>query len=250
MKFFLPILIFSLIFGLVQWMLYRSLTRLELSKLLKISILIFIILTYAFAVVQMMRVGPTSHAFTYYSAFFLLMFVPQLVHLLFGILSEFWIGGERLIFKDVNPSRRKFLAQLSLGLSALPFLGLLHGIFIGKYAFKRHRHELHFNNLPLAFDNYKIVHISDIHCGSLDDKSAIANAVELINAEEADLVLFTGDLVNHEAKEVDEWESILRNIQSKTGKYAVLGNHDYSPYSKTSAAEKRLELERVKAKYK
>mgnify|MGYP000727282157 FL=1 len=79
---------------------------------------------------------------------------------------------------------------------------------------------------------------TDIHSGSWTGNSAaLQKAVNLINAQHADLVLFTGDLVNNVATELDEFIPILEQIKGKDGVYSVLGNHDYSPYIKWETEE-------------
>ena len=94
------------------------------------------------------------------------------------------------------------------------------------------------DELPSGFDGYRIVQISDIHSGSwTGNGAALQKAVNLINAQHADLVLFTGDLVNNVATELDEFIPILEQIKGKDGVYSVLGNHDYSPYIKWETEE-------------
>jgi hypothetical protein len=71
------------------------------------------------------------------------------------------------------PSRRKFISQIGLGLAAIPFASLLYGMYQGRYNYKVLKYTLHFEDLPEAFDGYKMTHISDIHSGSFDNKEAM-----------------------------------------------------------------------------
>ncbi|MFO8148182.1 MAG: metallophosphoesterase, partial [Bacteroidota bacterium] len=128
------------------------------------------------------------------------------------------------------PSRRKFLSQLALGVATIPFASLLYGMYQGKYNYKVLKYTLFFEDLPSSFDGYKITQISDIHSGSFDNQKKIAYAIDLINEQESDTVLFTGDLVNNLAVEMDPWISIFSNIKAKDGVFSVLGNHDYGDY--------------------
>ena len=129
------------------------------------------------------------------------------------------------------PERRKFVSQVAIGLAAVPFLSLIYGMTIGKYNYKVIRQTLFFPDLPDAFDGFKITQISDIHSGSFDDENKIRYAIDLINEQEADLLLFTGDIVNAKADEMHPWIDIFKGIKKhEYGKYSVLGNHDYGAY--------------------
>ena len=129
------------------------------------------------------------------------------------------------------PNRRKFISQLALGIAAIPLAGMIHGIFKGKYNYKVINHTLYFKDLPKAFDGFRLTQISDIHSGSFDESAKIEYAIDLINEQQTDLVLFTGDIVNTVAAEMDEWIETFKKIQTPAyGKYSVLGNHDYGEY--------------------
>lgn len=129
------------------------------------------------------------------------------------------------------PERRKFVSQVAIGLAAVPFLSLIYGMTIGKYNYKVIRQTLFFPDLPDAFDCFKITQISDIHSGSFDDENKIRYAIDLINEQESDLLLFTGDIVNAKADEMHPWIDIFKGIKThEYGKYSILGNHDYGAY--------------------
>jgi len=127
-------------------------------------------------------------------------------------------------------SRRLFLSQIALGIAAIPFASLLYGMYQGKYNYKVLKYSLYFEDLPDAFDGYRITQISDIHSGSFDNKKKIEYAVGLINEQESDTILFTGDLVNNLAVEMDPWISVFSEIKAKDGVFSILGNHDYGDY--------------------
>ena len=84
--------------------------------------------------------------------------------------------------------------------------------------------------MPKEFDGYQITHISDIHSGSLNNIKSVEYAVKLINEQNSDLILFTGDIVNNRADELDDWKNTLSKIEASDGKFSVLGNHDYGDY--------------------
>lgn len=149
------------------------------------------------------------------------------------------------------PARRKFVTQVAFGLAAVPFLSLLYGIFIGKYNFRVLRQTIYFDDLPDEFDGFKITQISDVHSGSFDNKEKVAYAIDLINEQETDMILFTGDIVNTHAKEMIPWLETFNRIKTpKYGKYSVLGNHDYGEYVTWDSYEaKKANFEAIKALY-
>jgi len=128
------------------------------------------------------------------------------------------------------PERRRFLSMVALGIAALPFGALLYGMYKGKYNFKVLRYTLEFDDLPNAFDGYRITQISDIHSGSFDNRKMIEYGVSLINKQKSDAILFTGDMVNNKSEEMKPWADLFASLEAKDGKYSVLGNHDYGDY--------------------
>jgi len=98
---------------------------------------------------------------------------------------------------------------------------------------------MHFEDLPAAFDGYRITQISDIHSGSFDNKEKIEYAVDLINQQGSDTILFTGDLVNNKATEMDPWMETFSKVSAKDGVYSVLGNHDYGDYVEWESEQAR-----------
>jgi predicted MPP superfamily phosphohydrolase len=98
--------------------------------------------------------------------------------------------------------------------------------------------------LPKAFDDYRIVHISDLHIGTYDDsrKHILQKAVDSINAQKADMVVFTGDLQNREPNELYPYASLLSSIKAKDGVYSVMGNHDYADYIKADDIKRAANL--------
>ena len=144
------------------------------------------------------------------------------------------------------PSRRKFVSTLGWGLAAIPFASILYSIFKGKYNYKVWKYTLYFDNLPKAFDGYRITQISDIHCGSFDNYEKIRYGVELINSQKSDVILFTGDLVNNLANEVHNWKSLFATLQAPDGVFSIMGNHDYGDYSSWETSEaKQQNLEHL-----
>ncbi len=138
------------------------------------------------------------------------------------------------------PSRRVFLSQIALGIAAIPFASLLYGMYKGKYNYKVLNYTLYFEDLPDAFDGYRITQISDIHSGSFDNKEKIEYAVDLVNEQKGDTILFTGDLVNNKATEMDPWMDTFSKLNAKDGVFSILGNHDYGDYVEWESDQARL----------
>jgi predicted MPP superfamily phosphohydrolase len=142
--------------------------------------------------------------------------------------------------------RSVFMSWLGIGLGTSIYSALLYG-FSNKYNYKIHRLRLAFDNLPVSFKGTKIVQISDIHSGSLNNPKAVKKGVEMILAEKPDLILFTGDLVNDKAIEMKDYQTIFSRLTAPMGVYSTLGNHDYGDYSGwDTQEEKKANLERLK----
>ena len=169
----------------------------------------------------------------------LLVLVPKLILTFVMALEDILrlLIGTRNYFANYDkeasflPERRRFVSQVALGIAAIPFLSLIYGMTIGKYNFKVLKQTLFFPDLPDEFDGFKITQISDIHSGSFDNPDKIQHAIDLVNEQSSDLILFTGDIVNTHATEMHPWIDTFNKIQKhEYGKYSVLGNHDYGEY--------------------
>lgn len=136
------------------------------------------------------------------------------------------------------PSRRKALTLGATIIAAIPFSTMLYGITRGKYNFKVNRLKLSFPELPVAFEGFKIVQISDIHAGSFDNVEEVRRGIQMVNAEKGDIILFTGDMINSDKEEVEPFKAVFRELKSELGTYAVLGNHDYYGLYGMQEAEK------------
>jgi predicted MPP superfamily phosphohydrolase len=97
-----------------------------------------------------------------------------------------------------------------------------------------------FKNLPKSFDGFKIIQLSDIHSGSFTNMAGVQKGVDLVNGLAADLVLFTGDLVNNKADEMQDYLDVFKKIQSTQGVYSILGNHDYGDYHQWKKPEEKV----------
>jgi len=128
----------------------------------------------------------------------------------------------------------KIIAML---IASVPFLSFLYGITKGKYNYKVITVPVYSPNLPKSFEGYKIVQISDVHAGSFDSKRQVKKGIGIINKLNADLFVFTGDLVNNFSVEIKPFVSIFKAIKVKDGKFSITGNHDYGDYVKWESKE-------------
>jgi len=153
------------------------------------------------------------------------------------------IGSERI-------SRSVFLSWVGLASGGGLFTTLIYG-FSNKYNYDLKKIKLTFNNLPSAFKGLRIIHISDIHSGSFTNKKGVERGVQLIMKQRPDLVLFTGDLVNDRASEMQDYMEVFRRIEAPLGVYSTLGNHDYGDYIAWESREAKKEnLEHLKGVHK
>ena len=137
------------------------------------------------------------------------------------------------------PDIREFISKIALGVASVPFTSVLYGMVEGKYNYQVIRHNLYFDDLPDEFNGFKLTHISDIHSGSFDNADKISYGIDLINEQESDVILFTGDIVNNTADEMDEWIPYFKRLDAKYGKYSVLGNHDYGEYIQSKTPQEK-----------
>jgi predicted MPP superfamily phosphohydrolase len=147
--------------------------------------------------------------------------------------------------------RSEFLMKAGLLAGAIPLAALKLNMQSGLYDYHIKRQTLYLPNLPKAFDGLKLGQISDIHSGSLDNKKAVLGGVEMLMREKADLVFFTGDLVNDTSTEMMDYQDIFSKVKAPLGVFSSLGNHDYGDYAEwLSAAGKKKSLDKLVATHK
>ncbi|MFV0606140.1 MAG: metallophosphoesterase [Niabella sp.] len=190
------------------------------------------------------------------------LFFAKLVAALFFMVDDIrrgvqWVAGK--LFSSTNEigeistgegdgiSRSVFLTWLGMIAGGGMFSTFVYGLG-NKYNYKIKKLQLSFANLPAAFKGLKIVQISDIHSGSFTNKTAVSKGVDMILAQQADVILFTGDLVNNKATEMQNYKDVFQKLKAPMGVYSVLGNHDYGDYSQwESANAKQANLETLKS---
>ena len=161
---------------------------------------------------------------------FFLLYVPKWFYLPWGLFNKHRIG---------------------ILMASAACILLLYGLCIGRTEIETRHVKIKSSLIPPAFNQYRIVQISDLHLGSLlKDEYWIKNLPQQINALEPDLVVFTGDLVNSYAQETNGWENIFNNIDAPDGKWACKGNHDYSHYQWRDDMDSLANLAAVEQAYK
>jgi len=155
-----------------------------------------------------------------------ILFGEDLYRIVMALYTKFFSAEQSFYM----PERRRFISMMALGLAALPFGSLLYGMVKGRYNYKVLSYEMTFDDLPDAFDGYTITQISDVHSGSFTNAEMVKYAVDLVNEQKSDIILFTGDLVNDLATEMEPWKDVFSTLTAPDGVYSVLGNHDYGDY--------------------
>ena len=169
------------------------------------------------------------------------LFLAKLTGMIFFMVDDLrrgiqWIAG-KLFFSNTEGetisgdgiSRSVFLSWLGIAAGGTLFGSLIYG-YSNKYNYQVKRLQLSYDNLPASFKGLKIVHISDIHSGSFMNKKAVEHGVQKIMNEQADIILFTGDLVNDRATEMQEFMDVFSLLKAPLGVYSTFGNHDYGDY--------------------
>jgi len=147
-------------------------------------------------------------------------------------------GGESEVGEGV--SRSLFLSWLGIGVGGTLFSSLIYG-FSNKYNYHIRRIPLQFENLPPGFKGLKIVQISDIHSGSFTNKKAVEKGVQMALDLKPDLILFTGDLINDRATEMEDYVDVFSRLKAPMGVFSTLGNHDYGDYTHWPTPQARLQ---------
>jgi len=234
-----PLLILAFIIVLVELYTFQAFKTVSKSKMVRFSFLFVSIAVYVnffITVFTYSRSDGQTPQFQMAMGLLLTISIPKLIviMLLFGEDVYRWVL--KLITAISNGEtkslvgRRKFISQIALGLATIPFAAFIYGIIQGKYNYKVLKYQLSFKDLPDAFDGYTITQISDIHSGSFTNKEKIQYGVDLINEQKSDLLVFTGDIVNNKADEMDDWIEMFSHLKAKEGKFSILGNHDYGDY--------------------
>jgi predicted MPP superfamily phosphohydrolase len=246
-----------LIADLYAFQAFKTVTKNHWFQGLYWGISILIVGNFVFHYYGFNRRDGFSHGHSYAFGFLIALLIPKMI-LLAIMIGEDVIRVPRAIYRyftesntangNYFASRRQFISKIALGVAAIPLASIIYGIYKGKYNYKVLKYTLHFEDLPEAFDGYKITQISDIHSGSFDNIEKVKYGIDLINEQQSDAILFTGDMVNNKAEELIPYKDVFNKLKAKDGMFSVLGNHDYGDYVHwESENEKHQNLENLKA---
>lgn len=154
---------------------------------------------------------------------YLMLTLPRLIY------SIILIATSPLRFLKIKLGRPIF--ALALFIALCTEIMLIYGMRNGRDRFEVKEFTYESNRIPEAFDGYKIAQLSDIHIGGwFGNRDGLQQLINITNNLNADLIVFTGDLVNHRTIELDGYEDILSQLKAKDDVYSILGNHDYGAY--------------------
>lgn len=158
--------------------------------------------------------------------------------------SFLWLFQSVVNFRSAELiSRSYILSFVSLSMASILFLLLNYGVSFGKYNFQVHKKTIEFENLPKEFDGFKIAQLSDLHLGTFDNVKKVQKGLNMLQAENPDVILFTGDMVNNKAIEAKRFVDLIKKLEAPYGKFIVWGNHDYGSYVHwNSEAERQKNL--------
>lgn len=253
-----PIALFTAIFFLLNWYVLKGLQILwpqSETPILFWSTVIMISLSLFYALQGIKNRG-MGKFFKIATHAFLMFFVSELLFIVVLFANDIYRFFAALIQLSFNkqfnfPARNLFWIEFGIGIFILTICLFIYGIIKGKYAYRVIKHQLYFDDLPNEFDGFTIAQISDVHAGSFTNPKAVQKGIDLINAQEADLFVFTGDLVNNKAEEIKPWLGHFSQIKAPFGQFSVLGNHDYGDYVKwPSEADKMKNLQQLKQYHK
>lgn len=221
----IPFFLFTVIFLLLNTYVLSGIKVFSTNPLVSLSFLLLVALVtlsliYAFK--RMSRRGMDLFFKVATHAFLILISIE----LVFALVL---LPGD--VYYLISHTPRSIYWVSSAAFFALIMLLLfIYGMIRGKYAYRVVKHELYFEDLPEAFDGFTITQISDIHAGSFNSSKAVQKGINMVNAQHSDLFVFTGDMVNNKASEIEPWLGHFSQIKAPYGQFSVLGNHDYGDY--------------------
>jgi uncharacterized protein len=244
----IPIL--ALIMLGIDWYAFQAVKTITSSRVVHVAYWTFTALLicafFAYHFLPPDSLGKTTRQFimvamfiNYFSKFFgaIFLLLEDLSRLVRWLLAK---GGlYKVSTSSGGISRAEFISKTAIGAALVPAATLTFGIISGAHDYRVRRHTVRLKNLPKGFDGMKIGQLSDIHSGSFFNKTAVKGGVEMMMAEKPDMIFFTGDLVNNEAKEVQDYLPIFSKLKADLGVFSTLGNHDYGDYHQWNSKEEK-----------
>ena len=237
------------VFFIIEIYVYQAIRNITTNNYIRIGYWVFTLLAYGIILYWILTFNRASrdHQQIQLMVSAMMIFVlPKLlsvIFLLIGDFTRFVEFGFKYFTANENyfPERRKFISTTALAAAGIFSALAIDGIIFGKYRHTVRKVKLRFKNLPENFKGYKIVQISDVHSGSFFNPQKLQKAIDLINEQDADVVLFTGDMVNNYADEFKPFIPLFKSIKAKDGKFSILGNHDYGDYGAWNSREEKAQ---------
>ena len=242
-------LIITGIIFVLEFYVYQAFKTITSNNWLRIGYWAVTLVVYGYLLYELLNFRRTDrdhHRIQVVSSIFLIFLIPKLFIIFFLLIEDIGRFFKYLFTffarpESYFPERRQFISLIGVGIAGIFSALVIDGIIFGKYRHNVRKVKLKITGLPDVFKGYKIVQISDVHSGSFFHPEKLQKAVDLINEQKADLVLFTGDMVNNFASEFAPFVPLFSSIQAKDGKFSVLGNHDYGDYAEWNSAEEKAQ---------
>ncbi|MCG2612838.1 metallophosphoesterase [Terrimonas sp. NA20] len=238
------LLLILLVFIIADIYFYQAVTTLTQHSGLRLAywLLDSLLIAGMVSIVFLRRAGQnTQRWIAGLMSLMLVIFIPKLV------ATPVLIAEDIVRIFEGFPPRSVYVSEAAVVIALAVFLIIVFGLTRGRHFYKVRKETLYFADLPESFDGFTITQISDIHSGSFSDVKGVQKGIDLVNAQNSDLLLFTGDLVNNLATEMDPWIPGFTTLKAPYGKYSVLGNHDYGDYIRwETRAAKDANLHRLK----
>ncbi len=174
----------------------------------------------------------------------IIIYVSKIFTIFFIFLDDIQINTRRFIrllkkrshttIQGKPITRAEFFDKVALVSATVPFASMVTGILSGATDYRVVQKTVFLPNLPASFDGLRIGQISDIHAGTFFNKKGVQGGVEMLMREKADVIFFTGDLVNYQTDEVNDYINIFDKVKAPLGVFSTTGNHDYGNYRKWS----------------
>lgn len=237
-------LFFIVLMGLPDWYIYRQFIKQWKQTGLRWMYWLPSILLLIGMIVVFYTYEPRPQAMNRLSMFLIIFLCVNVPKAIFTLAT--------LLFKGLTHKIHHHFHENYIGLAIALFsmAFLIFGATEGKQHFQVKEVDIVSKDVPEGFEDYRIVQIADIHAGSWGENTdAMQKAVSIINKLHPDLIVFTGDLVNNLACELDAFIPVFSQLKAKDGVYSVLGNHDYSTYIQwENPNEQEAQLDSLKAK--
>ena len=243
------ILIITGILFALEFYVYQALKTVTNNNYIRIAYWVVTISVYLFFIYEVLNFNRTDRdnsRVQLVASVFLIFLLPKLLIIFFLLIEDLGRGVNYIVQsfgtgENYLPDRRKFLSVAGLGAAALLSGLFLDGIIFGKYRHAVRKVKLKIAGLPNSFKGYRIIQISDVHAGSFLNPAKLQTAFDMINEQKSDLILFTGDMVNNYATEFEPFVEMFKSLESKDGKFSVLGNHDYGEYGAWESAQQKAQ---------